>query len=80
MWRGELATADGRCNGWTQAVQERPAGKATRRGELCAKECTEHLELGLGTGDEPVKSLQGRIRGQTDTADTVVCFCYRPPD
>jgi len=55
---GELAPIDGSCNGWTQAVQERSAGKARRRGELCAKECSEHLELGFGAGDETVQSLQ----------------------
>lgn len=39
-------------------------------------ELIEHLSLTFGTGEEPVQSLQEKIRGQTDT---VACFCYRPP-
>lgn len=47
---------------------------------LYVKGQLEFIELCLGTGQEPGKSLRVKISRQTNMGTTVVGICYRLPD
>ncbi|KAK4824553.1 hypothetical protein QYF61_016157 [Mycteria americana] len=56
-------------------------GRQGRRGSgvaLYVRECFDCLEL--NDGDERVECLWVRIRAKANKADTMVGFCYRPPN